>query len=58
MNGTEYIPVGSSQKTHTLWYIFDLIEDFLSGCIYTYIYIYLPKHAPQEKKTIYITEGV
>lgn len=59
MNGTGYIPVGSSQKTHTLWYIFDLIEVVYQAVyILIYIYIYLPKHAPQDKITIYITEGV
>lgn len=57
MNGTGYVPVGSSQKTHTLWYIFDLIE-VVYQAVYILIYIYLPKHAPQEKITIYITEGV
>lgn len=39
MNGTGYIPVGSSQKTHTLWYIFDLIE-FVYLAVYILIYIF------------------
>lgn len=40
MNGTGYIPVGSSQKTQTLWYIFDLIE-LVYQAVYILIYIYI-----------------
>ena len=64
MNGAGYIPVGSLQKTHILWYIFDLIEVvyqdiyiYMCVCIYIYIYIYA-NMPPQDKITIYITEGV
>lgn len=60
MNGAGYIPVGSLQKTHILWYIFDLIEVvyqdiYICMSIYIYIYANMP---PQDKITIYITEGV
>ena len=60
MNGAGYIPVGSLQKTHILWYIFDLIEVVYQDIyIYMYEYIYIYANMPpQDKITIYITEGV
>ena len=60
MNGAGYIPVGSLQKTHILWYIFDLIGvvcQEIYMCVCVCVCVSANMH-PQDKITIYITEGV